>query len=680
MEFNTGTLAFALAYASLLLFLIMLVESRVVRIYKGLDWWTAGNLALTVGFVCNLLRESPSIRPAAIIANNLFFLLSMMLFHVGLRIYLGKPPRLILHALWVLEGAGIAAVFTLAVDNLAVRRINLSLNLCAITLAIAHSFWKERKRDGCPTYRMLGIVYLLQGGFWLLRGLSAFQTSAELVTESPWTTATYVVELGAAMLTTFGFILLLNQRLAGENGQDRVTLERVFNVGPDAVMITRLADGRCVRVNEGFKAITGFAQDEVLGRTTVELGIWSAEVRERVIRPLKEEGSCDEVEIVFRRKDGSTFVALFSARIIQLDGEPHIISFTRDVSERKLAEEKIQLLVEQLESEKGSAERDALTDSLTGLANRRQFDETLRREFYRLNRGNMPLSMIMVDVDYFKKYNDHYGHIAGDGCLQQIAGILKESARRVPDLAARYGGEEFAVILPETEPAGALTVAEGIRRAIEALRIPHGESTIANRVTISLGVVTAYPEDAKQVTDFISLADQALYRAKQGGRNRVEIALTSATNRQDGIDRHPGLVRLVWNDSYECGDETIDAQHRLLYSLANELLSAVLRDQPKVICDSLINSLMVEIVRHFADEERILAEARYPELEKHRQLHATLTAHAGAIVERYERNEEILGELFIFLAHDVVAVHMMKDDLLYFQLLKEGRRAGHSVS
>ncbi|MFH7242573.1 MAG: ABC transporter substrate binding protein [Spirulina sp.] len=161
------------------------------------------------------------------------------------------------------------------------------------------------------------------------------------------------------------------------------------------------------------------------------------------------------------------------------------------------------------------------TDALTGLANRRYFDETLMTEFLRMQRCHHPLSLILLDVDHFKRYNDHYGHVMGDDCLRRIGNELNQMVRHPPDLAARYGGEEFALILPETDLAGAKALAERLRHQVEQLAIPHDFSSTQPRVTISLGVVAVMAQDVFHTEDIIRLADQALYQAKLQGRNRT---------------------------------------------------------------------------------------------------------------------------------------------------------------
>lgn len=163
----------------------------------------------------------------------------------------------------------------------------------------------------------------------------------------------------------------------------------------------------------------------------------------------------------------------------------------------------------------------ALVDGLTGVANRRRFDKVLETEWRRCRRDNVPLSLLMIDIDHFKDFNDHYGHQAGDECLKQIAQALRSGFGRGSDLVARYGGEEFVCLMPETDEAGTRAKAESIRAAIQSLNIPHDYSDTAPCVTISIGIATQIPGTQDEPASLITEADEALYRAKHEGRNRV---------------------------------------------------------------------------------------------------------------------------------------------------------------
>jgi diguanylate cyclase (GGDEF)-like protein len=161
-----------------------------------------------------------------------------------------------------------------------------------------------------------------------------------------------------------------------------------------------------------------------------------------------------------------------------------------------------------------------MTDGLTGVANRRCFDQTLSTEWRRCGRAGLPLALVMVDVDHFKKYNDQYGHQAGDLCLAKVAETLSQCLRRPHEIVARYGGEEFAMILPHTSLEAALSLADKARCAILELNIPHAASSCAPRVTVSLGVAAMLPDQSHSAVSLLAAADACLYLAKQGGRNR----------------------------------------------------------------------------------------------------------------------------------------------------------------
>ena len=160
-------------------------------------------------------------------------------------------------------------------------------------------------------------------------------------------------------------------------------------------------------------------------------------------------------------------------------------------------------------------------DGLTGIANRRAFDQRLAMQFANAARKKEALTLALCDVDHFKAYNDRYGHMAGDECLRQVAGVLARHARRATDLAARYGGEEFVLLLPDTPAAGALKVLEGVRSALETLALVHEDSDCAGWVTLSIGIATYDTERDRDGADLVKRADEALYRAKSLGRDRI---------------------------------------------------------------------------------------------------------------------------------------------------------------
>ncbi len=177
-------------------------------------------------------------------------------------------------------------------------------------------------------------------------------------------------------------------------------------------------------------------------------------------------------------------------------------------------------LYKQLETANQTLQRLATVDGLTALPNRRRFDEYLDQQWHQLGRVQAPLSLILCDIDFFKRYNDTYGHPAGDECLQKVASVFRDRTGRSTDLPARYGGEEFAIILPYTHAAGAVHVAEEIRAGVRELQIFHAQSSVSQWVTLSLGVTTTITRSDASPACLIAVADQALYQAKTEGRDR----------------------------------------------------------------------------------------------------------------------------------------------------------------
>jgi diguanylate cyclase (GGDEF)-like protein len=173
-----------------------------------------------------------------------------------------------------------------------------------------------------------------------------------------------------------------------------------------------------------------------------------------------------------------------------------------------------------LEKANKELHRMVLLDGLTQVANRRHFDEYLQQQWTLLTRLQQPLALILADVDEFKRYNDQYGHLAGDDCLKQIAQSINLALKRPTDLVARYGGEEFAIVLPLTDIDGASQVAETITEVIAQLKILHVKSPTSDRVTLSLGISSIVPQVGLSLETLIATADNALYQAKQEGRNR----------------------------------------------------------------------------------------------------------------------------------------------------------------
>jgi diguanylate cyclase (GGDEF)-like protein/PAS domain S-box-containing protein len=227
-----------------------------------------------------------------------------------------------------------------------------------------------------------------------------------------------------------------------------------------------------------------------------------------------------DVEYRVRHADGHYLWVHLRAEAVERGpkNEPlRVMATFRDIDERKAAEFELKRVNEQLALL-------TVTDGLTGVGNRRLFDKTLQDEWQRCARQGVPLGLLMIDIDHFKKYNDHYGHQGGDAVLTQVAQVLKQCVKRSGELVARYGGEEFSLLLPGSDAAAAAVVARRCVEAVQAAQIPHDASPVSRWVSLSIGVASRVPSAGLSPEDFLKMADAALYEAKDAGRNRFEIA------------------------------------------------------------------------------------------------------------------------------------------------------------
>jgi diguanylate cyclase (GGDEF)-like protein/PAS domain S-box-containing protein len=304
----------------------------------------------------------------------------------------------------------------------------------------------------------------------------------------------------------------LNHRLAEQLGeleraQDGLRLADVVVRHTGEAIVVLDGELRVRSANPGFEHITGYTAESILGEVPpifAEDPDMLQQVRSRL-----QTGSHWEGLLWARRANGDRFPLEASLDVVrEAAGKVlHHVMVFRDVTVQKQLEDRLREL--------------SATDGLTLLANRRSFDETLEREWHRATRHAEPVSLIMIDIDYFKAYNDHYGHVAGDRCLQQVATAIAAGVRMEGAMVARYGGEEFAIILPHTDEATAQQLAESLRRRVEALGIAHAGNPEGGRVTVSIGISTRTPPLAADFVSLMQSADQALYRAKEGGRNAV---------------------------------------------------------------------------------------------------------------------------------------------------------------
>lgn len=252
------------------------------------------------------------------------------------------------------------------------------------------------------------------------------------------------------------------------------------------------------------------------------------------VRTIKSDSALTNIPIIIVSAfdDDSKIEHAFDAGAIDFISKPvrkmelkarvrSVLKLKEEMDKRIAREQEMVQLNKKLEKANQKLQAISNTDGLTGIANRRQFDQLFEKEWRRCLRNQQAISLIMGDIDFFKAYNDNYGHLEGDHCLRKVAQALSRCIKRPADLVARYGGEEFVTLLPDTDTGGAAEVADSMRRKVLALCIEHADSPIAEHVSISLGTATVTPSPGLASSVLIDYADRALYLAKSEGRNQV---------------------------------------------------------------------------------------------------------------------------------------------------------------
>jgi len=275
------------------------------------------------------------------------------------------------------------------------------------------------------------------------------------------------------------------------------------------------------------------------------------------------------------------------------------------------------------------------------------------------------LSLLLIDIDHFKKVNDTLGHKAGDTVLKELASTIRAGIRIIDGLY-RWGGEEFAVLVTSTSYHKAGILAEKLRQRVEQ----PGAAGVCP-ITVSIGV--AEHRCGESASDWFERVDAALYRAKLEGRNRVQVDPKGDSDVWDGLGSAP-IVRLVWREAYESGNPQIDEEHRRLFELANEAFDASFDTaSASGHLGTAVDRLLAHIAQHFDHEEKILAERGYERLETHRRAHASLIGRALELKASVDRGEASIGDLVEFLANKVVAQHLLMADADYFPLFLNGK-------
>jgi diguanylate cyclase (GGDEF)-like protein/PAS domain S-box-containing protein len=409
------------------------------------------------------------------------------------------PGRLLGNGRFAYRYAPLAALIAFSLEAAPFPAL---ISLCLMTL-IPPLLVRERAALISLTLVMMGSVPFLPG----IRG------STEVM---PAMLAVPGIALAAFVSTEY-----LRHRGSRKELERAMMLYRgVFASSSDAIY-TLDTEGRIITVNDAFKTLTGLSGDRAAGRDIRDFLV----PEDRAKLSADREGQQDTVN-----RYGAQLLGPDGSRLDVFVSEHPIIERGRLTGFQVIATDFTERRKLEQELRETNARLEALVhlDELTGVNNRRFFDAQLDIEWRRCHRAHVPLSLIMIDIDHFKLYNDTYGHQGGDACLHRVAQCLQSQLNRAGELLVRYGGEEFVVVLPSADQDAARRVAEHLRRAVAELAIEHRSSPVEPRVTISLGVGTAPVGEAsrsKQPQALLAVTDEALYRAKNSGRNRVEVGV-----------------------------------------------------------------------------------------------------------------------------------------------------------
>lgn len=376
------------------------------------------------------------------------------------------------------------------------------------------------------------------GSWYTVRGEGPFARLPLAPNLDPVVALHIFIASGIFMLYTVS--LVLDRRRSTERRLTRIASLHalVTENSRDAIFVSNLKGIRRY-VSPSTEKLIGWSAEEIMVQGAFDLvhpdDLARARAANRQLASGIESVVC---ECRIRNRAGQYVWCETSLRVVRdpCTGAPaSILTLVREITERKRAEQQLHEAYRALEAL-------AVTDALTGLANRRRFDQCLGREWRRAVRDGKPLSLLLIDADYFKSYNDAYGHLQGDRCLKQIAESAVEAASRPGDLVARFGGEELAVILPATGAEGAMLVAKQIRRNLEARKLVH-DANPQGWVTVSIGCATISPLQGQQPVSLVEQADQALYAAKRGGRNRVCAGSAGSRSECDHSPLDPAILK-----------------------------------------------------------------------------------------------------------------------------------------
>jgi diguanylate cyclase (GGDEF)-like protein/PAS domain S-box-containing protein len=407
----------------------------------------------------------------------------------------------------------------------------LLMMLFAATLAV---FWQTR--FPClylllPFLLLLGVrlrlagsaigllIISIVGGYFTIAGHGPLALMRPTSGSSRDLALQFFIAVSMLVLYSIDVVIAESERLQANLQSSESRFRLLAEASSDVIVLTDLYGERRY-VSPAIATVLGWQPEDLLGHDYRQI-VHPDDIAKlaSLMDNCREGEPVEALAYRCRKKNGSYLWMEANIRLYRNESTGNPIGFVnvvRDISSRKAAEQELNLAFSRVANL-------ALVDGLTGIANRRQFDDTMDGELRRAMRDRSTLSLLMIDVDHFKSYNDLYGHVSGDACLRQIAAAAQEALHRTSDLLARYGGEEFVAVLPNTDTWGAQLLAEQIRSAVQLCRLPHAGNP-HGVVTVSIGCATQILNPESVGNPLLLAADEALYEAKSAGRNRIEVA------------------------------------------------------------------------------------------------------------------------------------------------------------
>ena len=342
MNIDLFTLVMVLSIANVLQIMAMYLQYKVNKAYQGIGWWVLGFTSMAMGYTFLLLRDLIPIQLVTIICANTLILLGPILTYIGIMRFLDrKENRTIVISVFAVF-MPLFFYYTYVNNHITLRTVIIYAATATISFLTVQGLVLHKIRSIRASLYFNAVLFLMNGCFFTFRAAAALAADpvSGLFAPSTMQIVSFLYLFVNGILLTFGLIIMINQRLNAEMREAKEHFELIFNTSPDAALISRLSDGVIADINDGFTAVTGLTRDETIGKTSMDINVWeNVDDRQRIVRELGERGFCENMEVPFRRKDGSRIIAMLSAKPITLHGSPHIISVARDITARKEAEE-----------------------------------------------------------------------------------------------------------------------------------------------------------------------------------------------------------------------------------------------------------------------------------------------------------------------------------------------------